>query len=513
MRFSQKLDMLMNTMAVNNKNLAEAIHVDPSLISRWRSGSRIPVKNSSYIMAICRHFKNLATQQYQKVALMAMMNIPFNSNTLQKIELDELLSNWLSQDGEKNQNAVQIAESFLLHTENVDQHPTFDLPVFYDSHHIGEQGRVEFFSGEDGIQNATLKLLSMSAASNRPNTISMFSDQCLDWLNMDPEYDQQWQHFVHKCIEKGDRINVVHNVLRNSYELFSILQRWLPLYMTGQVKSYYCPKYLNTIHYQTLNAVSGVAALHSFGYPGMERESITNFWTHGTAIEHIERILNNMLQNSFPMLQVFETKNAREMQNTHLEFLKIEGDNISMINMLSNAASPDSLVVKIIERQNIPEIDKRAVLRQHRLRQSIFYDNLQHMQYTDIINLPEPHQMLAEAMPFNLGILLGHNNAFYGNLSEFKEHISNIIHLLENYDNYHCILQRDSIFKNIQIQAKDNGGVFFTKESSSLFSFYLSQPAMAQVFYNYLQNTLMNFPKEALNRRNTIAKLEQYLTL
>jgi len=160
---------------------------------------------------------------------------------------------------------------------------------------------------------------------------------------------------------------------------------------------------------------------------------------------------------------------------------------------------------------DIPKTDKETAHKQFLLKQSKFYNILQVNKYTEIINLPEPHLLRHNNIRFNLGPFLGHNNVYYQSLDEFKEHIANIIYLLKTFSDYQCFLQQNSLYKNVQIQVRENAGVFFTKESETLFSLYLDQPTITQVFYNFLDNMVSGFSKHQWNRRKTIAKLEQYL--
>ncbi|MDW7661634.1 MAG: hypothetical protein SCL54_09485, partial [Bacillota bacterium] len=55
-----KLNLLMNFFEISNSKLARAISVDPSLISRWRTGDRVPSKSSNHFHALGCYFESLA---------------------------------------------------------------------------------------------------------------------------------------------------------------------------------------------------------------------------------------------------------------------------------------------------------------------------------------------------------------------------------------------------------------------------------------------------------------------
>jgi len=89
MDFGKKLSLLMSVLSVSNGALAKALSVDPSLISRWRSGSRIPAKDSGYIEMIASYLVEHAKMEHQKLAICEITGcVP---EALEKEELKELV--------------------------------------------------------------------------------------------------------------------------------------------------------------------------------------------------------------------------------------------------------------------------------------------------------------------------------------------------------------------------------------------------------------------------------------
>ena len=63
MRFNEKFDLLMNLLNIPNNKMAKFMSVDPSLISRWRSGERDPLKNDAYVEMIAEYIMQHATDR------------------------------------------------------------------------------------------------------------------------------------------------------------------------------------------------------------------------------------------------------------------------------------------------------------------------------------------------------------------------------------------------------------------------------------------------------------------
>ena len=116
-------------------------------------------------------------------------------------------------------------------------------------------------------------------------------------------------------------------------------------------------------------------------------------------------------------------------------------------------------------------------------------------------------------MPLNMSMYFGTQALRYESLSDIKKHIRSLIYLLNNYENFHCYLLHEGNLQNVQIQAKENGGVVFTQQSDLLYVFHIKQPNLTRVFFNYLESELHELPPKAHDRQYTIEQLNRYLEL
>lgn len=66
MYFEQKLNALMHLFKLSNSKLARGINVDPSLVSRWKSGERQMSPASPHVPAIASYFLRLNAYHYQR---------------------------------------------------------------------------------------------------------------------------------------------------------------------------------------------------------------------------------------------------------------------------------------------------------------------------------------------------------------------------------------------------------------------------------------------------------------
>lgn len=76
MQFSNKLNFLMNITNTSNKELAEGISVDRSLISLLRSGKRKTPRNHDHIRHMASFFARRCSADFQFHALAEMLEKP-----------------------------------------------------------------------------------------------------------------------------------------------------------------------------------------------------------------------------------------------------------------------------------------------------------------------------------------------------------------------------------------------------------------------------------------------------
>ncbi len=74
MQFYEKLIFLLNLTQTTNRMLAQELQVDPSLISRFRTGRRLP-RNREHIKSMSSYFARRCTTEYQRQALSQMLGI------------------------------------------------------------------------------------------------------------------------------------------------------------------------------------------------------------------------------------------------------------------------------------------------------------------------------------------------------------------------------------------------------------------------------------------------------
>ena len=96
MGMESRLTILMDTFGISGKDLSGLLHIDSSLVSKWRSGKRYLKPNSVYTNQIIKHVMALdRSNQYAKVRMM-LSNEYVNIFKCSENEVMLFLKDWLT---------------------------------------------------------------------------------------------------------------------------------------------------------------------------------------------------------------------------------------------------------------------------------------------------------------------------------------------------------------------------------------------------------------------------------
>lgn len=257
MAFAEKLDFLMNITKTSNSVLAHAVLLDASYISRLRRGKRMMPKDSRLIQSMAIFLARRFKEDYQKRALsdsLKLMNLPGDINLLA-----HKINRWLIHDEE---DSVQPVGRFLSGLSGITQRQTAE-PSSEDYQQSFPDEPFSVYYGIEGKRRAAEYFLSEVAACETPQTLLLFSDEGTAWMTEDPEYARKWAELMVRVLASGNQIKIIHTISRDLDEMLRAINQWMPLYMSGLIEPYFCPKKRDGIFKRTLFIAPETAAVIS----------------------------------------------------------------------------------------------------------------------------------------------------------------------------------------------------------------------------------------------------------
>jgi len=476
----EKLDFLMNITKTSNSTLSMRISLDASHISRLRRGERKLVREAEYLRQMSDFFVHQCTKDYQKNALIERMNKP----TTLFDDLNaagEQVYLWLTTE-EKSENDPIAGFLNGLHgfrKTNTSNDPKQLSPFIIPT----PKTDIALFHGIDGKREAVLKFLSIVSESNSPGTLLLYSDESMDWLTQDPVFQIKWMNLLQIVLSKGNRIRIIHTVSRNLDEMLEALSKWIPLYMTGFIEPFYYPKIRDGIFRRTMFIAPQRAAVASNSIGEMD-DKVTNFlFQKADVIESLEKEFNNYLTLCKPLMHIFTDKNLSEYLKI-LEVFEMEKENaILQTDCLSMLTMPDQVAYSMLARTIYK--DKKEIKNLFLARNKNFLAALDKKSFIEIIKLGDIEKIKAGLLPVSCAGMEGFSDLCY-HPEEYRDHIVNIIHLLNTYDNFHVVIDRESERNGYWLYAKEDLGVIIEKTNKPHVIFAINEKNMTAAFWNHL---------------------------
>lgn len=293
--FGERLDSSMKLAEISNSRFGQLLNVDASLISRFRSGKRLPHANSEIM-------EMLGTILWQRIV----------SNGKEK-ELAEVMAcedpteedfyTWLFRVDYIQEQDISATEKLLKSFEawspNAMESIIPEDQDFLDA--FASMEKKELYRGVQGIREAVLRFLS-EVIESREKEILLFSEEGTGWMTDDRTFQMKWAALMKECVKRGVRFRIIHNIDRDLNEMIGAIQSWLPLYMSAMIEPWYLQKKRDARFSHTMFLCPGHFAIEAVHVVGMESEGLYHYYTDGEHLELFRREFEKMVDLARPLI-------------------------------------------------------------------------------------------------------------------------------------------------------------------------------------------------------------------
>ena len=341
---AQKLDFLMDLTQTKNSTLGRALSFDPSYISRIRSGKRGLPKGQPFLEPACAYFSRAIREDYQKEAAAKELRLKTPWPQEEK-DVAQILLLWLSGrfGTATEENKIEHALAFLTSTTAAGG---------LEGRYVPEKGStapMQLFYGNKGKRDAVITFLEELAQTRKAHTLLLFSDEDMVWLYEDDVFLHAWMHLMRQLIVAGTRIRIIHSIGRNAGDMWEAVRNWMPLYASGAVEPWYCPRLRDGIFRRTEFIAQGHSAIFGSSVPGQTPDSINVLIRSREAAESMQQEFEAFQALCKPLMDIFHPESASELKelrdaltNTPGELLKAKQSGMDILLKKGIAA----LVVK-----------------------------------------------------------------------------------------------------------------------------------------------------------------------
>ena len=476
--FGDKLNAVMEMLALSNVRLGKLVSLDPSYISRFRMGIRVPTPDTELTNGLCHCLVQRIVDTEKQSELAALMHKP---EELLSGDIDDVLpifSDWIF-DIKSDRESIAV-DTFLAN---------IDIQVSHNSQGIIPLDmmsvdciKTEYF-GTDGIREAVIRFLSSTAKIGNIQ-LSLYSDRSMDWMIGDSEYFAKWHSLMIHNLRAGVRIRIIHNIDRGIEEMLAAIEGWLPLYMSGLIDAYICKKPLNSRFSHTM-FLSEKQCVTSFSVRTAEENAFCAYSENKEDTSRNIAEFNKLLESCGRLIRVYSSQDFESLQ-LRIETLQNQSGALRfMSHSLSIATMTDELLCKILDRNNIVGEERRRLTEFHRVSRELFVKSLENGEVFEYVPFAEDESLLSGNAHIDFDCAAPEKALFYTD-EEYSEHIKSIQKLLDEHTNYHIYALPTNPFENIELMIK-GGTIAVLKTSSSPVAMLFEQPLMQNAFEEYFR--------------------------
>lgn len=505
MRFSEKLDLLMNITKTSNSALAHAVRLDASYISRLRSGKRLMPRDKGVVQSMAACFARRCAEGYQKKAVKDTLGLPrFPEDGFR---LTEEISGWLLK---QEKTGTQKVEHFLKDLTDMESRkvPAAVPPVRGADAALPAPPRegVSAYYGIDGKRRAVEAFLSQVAAAQQPQTLLLFSDEETSWMT-DPAFARKWASLMADVLAKGNKIKIIHTISRDLDEMLSAISQWMPLYMTGSIEPYFYPKKRDGIFRTTLFIAPETAAVVSGSIGEQISRAANLLFFEKEAVASFAEEFTQYLRMCRPLMRIFTTRDQEACFATIEEFEQEQADTLIKTESLSLLTMPEELLRKILLRN---DLDARDVLKIHHDRQYGFQKMTEESLYTEIIALPDARTVKSGGVKVAMSAILNGGAVYYAP-DEYVRHLEHVVELLETRDNFRVHLIQNPAEDRYMVYAREELGVIVAKTSQPPVVLAMNESNMTAAFWDFLRSLVGDRAYRRSDKRAVVSRLREFL--
>ncbi|MDY3251289.1 MAG: hypothetical protein SOX32_13195 [Candidatus Choladocola sp.] len=471
MPFKDKLIFLMQITQTSNKDLAEGISVDPSLISLLRSGKRKKPHDKERIRQIALFFAGRCTADYQRNALAEMLGITVLKSALPVKAVAGHLERWLQGD-------IDAVDQFV---ESFSQTPIDPEPFFSAEPAPVLKGETTFYYGKDGLRESTRCISKMIMDSVSPCSVYLSMGNDLDWLLSDYLLAKELQTNALKTLRRGFTFHQILPSISNTNRYTESLSFWLPMYSTGNMKIYYYPRLRdNMLRYSSI-LVPDHFIQASFGMGSNCETTVTLVSTDPELVHCYTEQFQQYLALCHEALIVH--RDTEEFFPCFQDIFSRKGDTIQMVSPLSVNTLPEQMLGQCIHKAENPKWKNTFQMYLKELPH--FEKRLEMGPYIDMCYLASAKEIRSETVPIASVFKTSELHPCY-TPETYILHLKNILRLMDEYPNYYFLPYNEKPHPEYNLIVNEDGLALMIRTHAPVIMMEFRRPEIVLALREYL---------------------------
>ncbi len=445
MVFAEKLKLIMQLTSTTNSRLAAAINVDPSLVSRLRSGDRFISSKSDYLSLMAEYFGSKCNDSFKSLTLLELLGAEFGDDIVSALE------QWFLDDSTEPGFAEPSQFLILSQTTNKKKN---------------RNGKYNFYHGDNAISDAIDFVSELAGEKENIRRVKILSN-CKYGSDRANLFDCCGDFLLSLAESGAEILRVVPNytdLVRAVKDVFS----WFPVMEKGKLKSYYYHDFKEGILNNIVLVVPGVAVMisDSVGTGGVLPTIVS---TDSAVISDYDKLFDEYV--SFCTLGV-RSESDFLLTKTLTDFFAIKEDCCNVYGSLPFEWFPEEFLSSEEEKAFLKNISDsvRRMLKTNTV--------------TEIFPLLTPNEIM-----HGEGVLFaGAEKRGVYTVKQYQKHLLNILKLFECEPNYNAFPMRFNEDFRENILIKRNHGAIKLPESENSCLGIIEHPSSVSALWQYFMN-------------------------
>ncbi|MBO6232215.1 MAG: hypothetical protein J6O50_16770 [Ruminiclostridium sp.] len=492
--FGEKLVAAMELTGLSNIRMGRLLNIDPSYISRFRSGLRSPKANPKMMSDICATLTERAASQGKLSALArltgAEAGAPTNRESVSDTVYEWLYSSERTDETPLVQGLIDQIGSFSADIVK----PPLSFEQAADEDIISED--IPTYYGTSGLRRAVIRFLG-NVFRRGEKELYLYSDQNMEWMTGDPYFRAEWASLMILCVTNGTRISIIHNINRDLSEMADAIKSWLPLYPSGMIRSYYCRLRAGERFSTTLFLCPGYACISGSNAVGTENESgMYRFDTGADQLIAHRIAYDELLEHSGELAKVHLAGDTGSLGEPDVRSTAVISDTLSLATM------PESTLRSVILRSGEGKSGLTHIRAIWEKRRELLKQMAENGTVYEYAPLSADEELFGGTARTDIpGITTAYTP------KEYADHIRSIIDFLETYPNYRLCIIPETAFEDIKLIVSERD-VAVQRLKAPYITIKFDHPDLCRAFNSYIDRIREQYN---LDKLTTIHKLERYL--
>lgn len=396
------LEYLMSLCGIRGVEISKYLHVDQSLIGKWKNGTRTLSPDSGYIKDLTELFIDRGREK-----------------------IDALFS-----DVYKDKYNPDYIENFVK-AFVCSRDPSIMAKTVLHKDLDADSSAVYYsYNGAAGRKKAMDYLINCAQSAEAAVTIYLYDSTCFDWLVNDEEYFNGWGRQLIDLLANGSDIYLIIDSDTDTNRAASLLYHFYPFSANRRFNVYY----VDGVNYPTIYLIGGMAAVT--GYNDFLQESFcTQVFTDHLAVRQHELYMRHLLRcrkkDSIKRFTVDECF-------SNIKNLSVVSSDIYMFSVTPTLYSmPLELMEKVLGYNTaLDERVKKRLREFNRLANSEFFPSDRKNCVRCIFPLEELRRAAGQDNVIYSDNLYSDVATLYVHAEDFREHIRFLVRQTQRLENY-----------------------------------------------------------------------------